>query len=93
MGAINIKRMGLAVGLTMVVLRIGCIILFSFVGREQAIYFLKTLLCGVDVSSFLPTTTMPGGDIIVGLIGIFVLSWLAGATIASIYNFSFNKKT
>lgn len=85
MGAINIKKTGLALGLTMVVLRIGCIILFSVVSREQAVSFLKTLLCGVDVSSVL-VTSMSIQDIAYGLIQIFVLGWLAGSLFASIYN-------
>ena len=85
MGAINIKRMGLASGLTLVVLRVGCIILFSVVSREQAIAFLKTLLCGVDVSPLL-ATGMSAHDVIYGLIQIFVLGWLAGTLLTSIYN-------
>lgn len=85
MGAINIKKTGLALGLTMVVLRIGCLILFSIVSREQAVAFIKTLLCGVDVSSLI-VTGMSMQDVVYGLIEIFVLGWLAGTLFASIYN-------
>ncbi len=92
MGAINIKRFGLAVGLTLVFLRLGCIIVFLMTTREQAVVFFNTLLHGIDVSSILKTE-MSVLEMIFGLIQIFVLGWLTGATIASIYNFSCNKKT
>ena len=85
MGVINVKKMGLALGLTLVVLRGGCIILFSVASHEQAVSFLRTLLCGVDVSPIL-TMGMSAQDIVYGLIQIFILGWLAGAFMASIYN-------
>lgn len=86
MGAINVKKMGLALGLTLVVLRVGCIIVFSVVSREQAVGFLKTLLCGIDISPLLPSSVMAMQDVIYGLIQIFILGWLVGGLMASIYN-------
>lgn len=86
MGAINIRKMGLALGLTMVVLRIGCIILFSVVSHDQAVSFLRTLLCGVDVSPILLSEGMTVQDIIFSLIQVFVLGWLVGSLFASFYN-------
>ena len=71
MGAINIKKAGLALGLTLVVLRIGCIILFSVVSHDQAIAFLRTLLCGVDVGPILMSSGMLAQDICFGLAGRF----------------------
>ncbi len=91
MDAINVRKFGLAVGLTMVILRLGCIIVVSTISREQAIAFFNTLLHGIDVSSIL-RTEMSAQEMMFGLIQIFVLGWLTGATVASIYNFSFNKK-
>ena len=63
-----------ALGLTMVVLRIGCIILFSVVSHDQAVSFLRTLLCGVDVSPILLSEGMTVQDIIFSLIQVFVYS-------------------
>jgi len=60
--------------------------------REQAVAFFNALLHGVDVSSILKTE-MSASEMVFGLIQIFILGWLTGATIASIYNFNFNKKT
>ena len=85
MGVIKVKKMGLAVGLTLVVFRVGCIIVFSALSREQAVSFFNTLLHGVDVSPILKMETS-ALEVIYGLIQIFILGWLAGATMASIYN-------
>lgn len=91
MGVINIKKFGLAVGLTLVILRLGCAIVLLVTSREQAVLFFNTLLHGLDVSSIL-RTEMSAQEMVYGLIQIFVLGWLAGATIASIYNYNFIKQ-
>ena len=88
MGAINVKRFGLAVGLTLLFLRLGCVIVVTATSREQAVAFFNTLLHGLDVSSIL-RTEMSAQEMIYGLIQIFILGWLAGASIAAIYNFHF----
>lgn len=85
MGAINVKKLGLAVGLTFAVLRLGCIIVFALLSREQAIAYFNTLVHGIDISPIL-RTEMSVQSIVYGVIQIFILGWLVGATIASIYN-------
>ena len=72
MDAINVKKFGLAVGLTLFILRLGCIILFAITTREQAIQFTNTLLHGVDVTPVL-RTEMSVQEMIFGLIQIFIL--------------------
>ena len=86
MDAINVKKFGLAVGLTLFIFRLGCIIIFSVTSREQAIEFSNILLHGVDVTPILQAG-MSIQKMIYGLIQIFIFGWLAGASIASIYNF------
>ncbi len=85
MGAINVKKFGLAVGLTLLVLRLGCMIVMATMSREQAIAFFNTLIHGLDVSLIL-RTQMSAQEMVYGLVQIFILGWLAGASIASIYN-------
>ena len=85
MGVINVKKFGLAVGLTFVVLRLGCIIVFALTSREQAIAYFNTLVHGIDISPIL-RTEMSVQSMVYGLIQIFILGWLTGASIASIYN-------
>lgn len=91
MGVINVKKIGLAVGLTLVILRLGCIVVVATTTREQAIGFFNTLLHGLDVSLIL-RTEMSALEMTYGIIQVFILGWLAGATIASIYNFHFIKQ-
>ena len=43
MGAINVRKMGLALGLTLVIFRLGCIIVFLALSREQAASFFNAL--------------------------------------------------
>ena len=86
MDAINVKKFGLAVGLTLSILRLGCSILFSITTRDQAIQFTNTLLHGVDVTPILRSEMSVQG-MIYGLVQIFILGSLTGASIASIYNF------
>lgn len=85
MGAINVKKFGFAVGLTFAVLRLGCIIVFALLTPEQAIAYFNTLIHGIDVTSIL-RTEMSVQSMVYGLIQIFILGWLTGASIASIYN-------
>ena len=90
MGVINVKKMGLAVGLTAAFLHLGCVIVFLFTSRETAIAFFNSLLHGLDVASIL-RTDMSAKEMTYGFVQIFVLGWLTGASIASIYNFHFVK--
>ncbi|MBP9855471.1 MAG: hypothetical protein KBD53_11445, partial [Candidatus Omnitrophica bacterium] len=53
--------------------------------REQAITYFNTLVHGIDIGPIL-RTEMSVQSIIYGLIQIFILGWLVGASIASIYN-------
>lgn len=88
MGVINVKKMGLAVGLTAAFLHLGCVIVILFTSRENTISFFNSLLHGLDVTSIL-RMDMPAKEMVYGFIQIFVLGWLAGASIASIYNLHF----
>ncbi|WP_440998560.1 DUF5676 family membrane protein [Fodinibius sp. SL11] len=85
MKTLNIKKMGLAVGATGTVLYIGCIILMVSVGREATIFFFNSLLHGLDVEPII-RMSVPPLDAFLGLIQTFILGWLVGALIATIYN-------
>jgi len=88
MGVINVRKSGLAVGLTFALLHLGCVIVLLFTSRETAIAFFNSLLHGLDVTSIL-RTEMSAQEMIYGFIQIFIIGWLLGASIASIYNFHF----
>jgi hypothetical protein len=90
MGAINIKRFGFAFGTTFSLLYLGCVFVMAIAGREKTIYFFNNLLHGIDVTSII-RINMPFLEMIMGIIEIFILGWLTGATIASIYNFGYRE--
>lgn len=91
MNIINVKIMGLAVGLTGALLYLGCIIVMATVGQEGSIKFFNTLIHGVDFSSVV-RMNMPVLEAIIGIIETFILAWLIGACIAGLYNISSKKK-
>ena len=85
MEAIDIRRFGMACGATGALLYVGCVIVMSTVSHEAQILFFNSLLHGLDMTAIL-RPTMPVWEMMIGLVETFVLAWLIGASIASIYN-------
>jgi len=90
MNTINIKRFGLAFGITGALLHLGCIFLMTVIGHDGTVSFFNSLLHGLDSSSIV-RTDIPVWEAIIGFIETFILSWFVGACIASVYNFSVKK--
>ena len=86
MDTINIRRFGLAVGATFALLYALCMLIIMSAGRESAIAFMNSLLHGIDITSII-VTSMPIEEMLIGIIEMFIIGWLAGAMIASIYNY------
>lgn len=91
MEAINIRSFGIAFGLTSALLYLGCMFVMWTVGKEASILFFNSLMHGIDVTSII-RTDMPWWEMAMGLVEIFIIGWLTGATIASIYNFGLGKQ-
>jgi len=87
MEKLSIKRLGMGVGSTGAILYLGCILLMVTVGREGTIWFFNSLLHGLDTSSII-RMDVPIWQALLGIIQTFVLGWLIGALIASVYNFN-----
>ncbi len=87
---INIKQFGFAVGITVVIIYIGCIIVISLVSTETAVVFFNNLMHSVDVSDIIRKTPMPISEALIGVVEWFIIGWLTGASIAAVYN-AFNK--
>ena len=87
---INIKKLGLAFGLTGALLYLGCMLVMATVGYDNSIKFFNSLLHGLDVSSIV-RKSVPIWEAIVGIVETFILGWLVGACIAGIYNVTFHK--
>ncbi|MEE4260330.1 MAG: DUF5676 family membrane protein [Bacteroidales bacterium] len=91
MNTIHIKRFGLAFGLTGAILYLGCIILMATVGQSGTVYFFNNLLHGLDTSSII-RMNVPFWEALLGIVEIFILGWLTGAVIASLYNVTAKKQ-
>lgn len=87
---INIKKLGLAFGLTGTLLYLGCVILMATVGHEGTVNFFNSVLHGLDVSSVV-RMEIPLWEVGIGIAETFVLGWLVGACIAGFYNASIKK--
>lgn len=90
MNHIDIKRFGLAVGTTLAFLYLGCMFVMATTGTDTTILFFNSLLHGIDVTTII-RNDMPLWEALMGIVEIFVLGWLTGATVAAIYNVSLGK--
>lgn len=85
MKQINVKKMGMACGLTGVLLYLGCIILMFTVGQQGTITFFNNLLHGLDTTAVIKMNVSIT-EALLGLIQTFILFWLIGASISAFYN-------
>lgn len=83
---INVKKLGLAFGLTAALLYIGCIILMATVGHNATVNFFNNIFHGVDFSSVI-RMDVPLWEAAFGLVQTFILFWLTGACLGAIYKF------
>lgn len=87
---INIKRFGLAFGLTAAFLYLGCVILMTTVGHDGSVKFFNSLLHGLDTSSII-RMNVPFWEALIELMETFIMSWFVGASIACFYNITSKK--
>ena len=85
MKQINVKKMGIACGLTGTLLYLGCIILMFSLGQKGTINFFNNLLHGLDTTAIIKMNVSML-DAFLGLVQTFVLFWLIGACISAFYN-------
>lgn len=82
---LSIKKLGLATGLTGAILYLGCMIVMATVGESGTINFFNSLLHGLETSGII-RMEIPLGEALLGIIQTFILGWLTGACVATIYN-------
>lgn len=92
MKTINKNRLGLAIGITGVIFYIGCILLMWIAGASGTTWFFNSILHGLDVSS-ISQMHVPAGQTIAGMILTFILSWIAGYLIGTMYNWGDTAKS
>lgn len=85
MNKIDVRRFGFAIGSTAALLYLGCVVVLMVAGHDTAVRFGNSLLHGLDVSSIIQMS-VPVSEALIGLLETFIIAWLAGASIASIYN-------
>ena len=82
---ISPKRAGITLAITTSAIYLVCVFVIMRVPREMAIDLYNNILHGLDVSGILkPSMTI--SQMAAGLISVFIIGWLVGATFASIYN-------
>ena len=87
---LNVKKLGFATGLTGALLYLGCMLIMLTLGQDGTIKLFNSLLHGLDVTS-VARMDVPIVESLVGIVLTFILGWLIGACIASLYNWQIKK--
>lgn len=87
---LSVTSLGLAPGLVFTFLYAASMIIVMSGPREIVIDSFNSILHGIDVTTIM-RWEMPWLEMLIGIIEIFILSWLIGATIAAIYNYEKSK--
>lgn len=90
MNNLDVKRFGFAVGTTLSLLHMGCLFVMTTAGEAGTILFFNSLLHGLDVTQII-RMRISLLEALMGFVEVFVLGWLAGATLAAIYNASLKR--
>ncbi|MBN8670012.1 MAG: hypothetical protein J0L80_04960 [Chitinophagales bacterium] len=85
MNRIHIKALGLAFGLTALLIYSACIIVMQMTSPQIALSFFNHFFHGFQAGNLMHTH-LCAGEIICGMIQTFIFAWLAGASVAAIYN-------
>lgn len=85
MQLIHANKLGFAIGATGAIFYIGCNAVVFVVGKNATVWLFNSLLHGLDVSTIF-RMEIPISESIIGIVLTFVLGWLMGLLIASIYN-------
>jgi hypothetical protein len=86
MNTLNSKRFGLAVASTLVLVNVGCALVRLILPKETAITFFNSFT-HVDWTSITRWTISPL-EWVIGTIEVFILGWIGGFVIATVYNWS-----
>lgn len=85
MATISARRLGAAFGAAAAVLYLGCAVLIALLGSERSVLFFNSVLHGVDVGPIV-RSDMSWWETVIGIVEVFAIGWLLGATVAAIYN-------
>lgn len=89
--ALSPRQLGFALASTSALLYLGCAFVMLTVPQNTAIRFFNSMMHGVDVTSIV-RWEMPWYEMVIGVLEVFILGWLIGATIAVVYNLGATQK-
>ena len=75
----NPRSLGVAFGATDLVFYLGCMLTMATIPQDSAVTFFNSLLPGLDAGLTLKTS-VPTGQVVLGLATTFVLGWFAVAS-------------
>lgn len=84
METLSVRRLGFALGAAFALTYVGCVFVMLTVPKEAAIRFFNSILHGVDVTTIM-RWEMLWTEMVVGVLEVFILGWLFGATLAVLY--------
>ena len=82
---LNSKRLGLALGITGVIIYLGCILLMLITGKSGTVWFFNSVLHGLDVTEVV-RMEVPIIQTLGGIVFTFCLGWIGGYLIGVVYN-------
>lgn len=85
------RRLGFAFASISALLYLGCAFVMLTVPQEAAIRFFNSVMHGVDVTPIV-RWDMPWWEMSIGVLEVFILGWLIGATVAALYNIGIPKR-
>lgn len=85
-----VRRAGLALGSGFAAAYLGCTFVMMTVPQDAAIRFFNSILHGVDVTPII-RWDMPWWEMLIGVLEVFILGWLFGALMASVYNYGIRR--
>ena len=91
MNYIDVRKFGLATGLTGFLLYIPCTLIMLIVGHDGSVKLFNIMLHGLDVSTIMSTDLSPKKELL-GMVATFILAGLIGLSIGTIYNYTLKQK-
>ena len=83
--AVNPKSLGLSIGLTFVLLHVGCIFIMYYLGHDGTVSFFNNMFHGMDFSTVV-RMDVPFTEMLAGSIELFIAGTFIGFCIAGFYN-------
>lgn len=85
MDSFQVVRSGFALGTTLTLIYLGCMIVMWTVPQATVVLFFNSLMHGLNVESII-RWDIRWWESLLGLVQTFILGWLIGASFAVLYN-------